>query len=541
MIIRFGVMIPFIAGGAVLVPLGAVLLFNVLAAKLAIVLGYLEDPEVPEHPRKGVMGYLSRTPGLRWLAAGESVSISFYLQPICVRCRGVVLSPKTLSIISAVLVGVLPIRLIAVHIDEIDIVLEWGILGLIGALWNGRREGNLAPRTSVKLKNVLALAERTTEDDWKEHEDVLRGFFVGESRYIADLLTSLVDGSFWDVGEPQILARRVDSFLNKLSVHLEFVHLRIRDDTNGGTPGKSDASVDSGNLTGKVLGLRVAALEIDRGEPSEDTSGATPRTLNVNALDLYHDLAVPRPCRLADAIEASADEEWRNNPREPPTHPIPKDYEDHASVLFLGSAVLTLVLPDILCVMLTHGKRPSGKGKLLRVQLTKAKGIRLRLDADQMSSLLNDALNIVTGAGPQFEWLERVRGRWNEEQHAFRLSPEESRAYAEALGPKGGKRDNAVLGKLEGNMSLAYIMLERMRARGWNPPRPASIMTEANWVLQRLDPMIPGFSLGEGYPPRRWGWTPWFLTCRGNSRWRQGIGGRPTPAPRPCAAGPGFG
>ncbi|CAM9134369.1 unnamed protein product [Choristocarpus tenellus] len=492
------------------------LTFNFYIVRLLVLLGYLDEQHNSvDVQRDGILGLLGRV-GLNGRGSEKGVpSIKLQLQPIGVRVRGgLTLSQSSLALVSSYLVGVLPLQLTEIHVGEVNILLDCGFFKLLSSvLWHN---ADINLKTSVKVVGLLATAERTTIDDWKGKESKIEEGFFAESRYLADLLTSLVDRSFWEQGLPTSTSQRLDFALNNLSAHLECIHLRIRDNTGGRTGRRTTTRLQSSEPAepeeicsrGRILGLRLGLVVLEPGQASEETSWATPRLLDIRAIDLYHDLAVPM------TPTNSMRDPWSHlglvppDPREGNSTPSTEGIEchwaecvsqgEHSSVMSVTSLVLTLELPDLMCVMLAYGHRPCNRSKLLRLEVGQMCGVQVRLESTQMISLLGDTLEIITGGGPFFDWLEGVRLHWNSRLHSLRPMEADCQGYIEALGPQGGARNEATLASFENRMPLAQIMLLRMRARGWELPQQDHVANEAEWILKKLDPVLSRGSRNNG-------------------------------------------
>ncbi|CAM9560208.1 unnamed protein product, partial [Hapterophycus canaliculatus] len=302
-------------------------------------------------------------------------------------------------------------------------------------------------------------------------------------------------------------------------------------------PGKIAAKTGGRTAVGDgwVLGAKFEYFRLcKKADPSKETLGVTPRALQVKSFNLYYDIdgtPVRRSMGSSDAPHGSQGASGQGRPA--PSSAVVRGHDDpealieegaspasavlaggcadvsaslrrpddHNSLMMVESIGGTFLFPDLMCVLLGVGRQPGGNGKILAIDMEEIRGVVVELEPFQVFGLLNDAVPLLSMMGPYAEWCADARLEWHRQAFArppgaggVPSTPEELEKYAEALGSapedaeKKYKGDPAELVELDKNMSLAQIMLTRMRVRKWDVTRPERVMNWANLLLNSIDP-----------------------------------------------------
>lgn len=484
---------------------------------------------------------------------GGQSYLHIFIGPGSFRARHILLTEKSRKLVSSFLVGLLPLDITEVRVDQYRLKLSWGLTRFVRAVLSGGTREKVGCKLTVRLVGVHVTAKETGINAWREQEDAVAAAVEGMSHFNANRLTSLIDGTGPAEGaSPSALYRFMDTIINGLDVEVEGFQLKLEsehhhDEDNAssrsalasstpsqlpmsgvqGVPGGEQPRSGSHGHglsaeKGWVLGLQVGYCRLfNKGDPTKETLGITPRAVQVRAFDLYYNVdetcaqrrtkkspAGPRTSAGGTAGSTAAvrdsDGADDDSPMLPRTSTAANKAAEQNSLLEVEEINGTLLFPDVMCVLLTPGRQPGGQGKLLGVELEGMKGVVVQLEPGQVYGLLTDTLPMLAMMGPYMEWYAETELQWHKRAYARRgATPSDAKKleeYAEALGVPavpgggsgagdGGKKGNATkLKELEKGLSLSQIMLMRMRVRKWDVVRPTCVMTSALYLLDSMDP-----------------------------------------------------
>lgn len=515
---------------------------------------------------------------------GETSHLRIRVGPESIRAKHVLLAEKSLRIIAGFLVGLYPVEVTQVRVDEYRVVPRLGLTRFIKALLYGGERKRVAPKLTVRLAGVSVTLKGNGSDAWRQQreavETAIESMNHTQANQLTDILDKAVAGGRSDApappARPSALSRLIDGIVNAVEIEVEGLHFSLaskdHDDAascravaaapsphedpsvrwEGGSGSRSRSSSNSSCNSGKstaaqigaqgwVLGVHLGRFRLfKKDEPSDETLGTTPRTLEVGGFDLYYDAdgtsirncssrgsrsgtsksdpsasdvgLAPIPVPPLGSTAAVRDSEDGGDEGVLPKMPLLGEREAyHNSMLKVESIRGTFLFPDLMGVLCGLGRQPGGKGKLLGIHFEQMEGVVVQLEPFQVFGLLTHAVPLLSMIGPYTEWYAATCLDWNKKAFAHSRVPsgeEELARYAKALGPpaatggpsgggdegggtskkKKGKRDAALLAKLDKGMSLAQIMLTRMRVRRWEVARPEGVMTWARWLLDFIDP-----------------------------------------------------
>lgn len=235
--------------------------------------------------------------------------------PLSLRAKHVLLAEKSLKLVSGFLVGLYPVDVTRVQVDEYKVNFGWGLMEFIKAWWKGEERERLAPKLVVRLVGVRVAIKGNTIEDWEKQTDAIAAGIAGMNHNQANLLTALIDKTAPEEGvPPSRIYRLVDVIVNALDVEVEGLHLSLasadHDDTRqnateqqqpqqqllepGSSSGTTKSSGSSKHGTGAGAGW-VLGVDFDyfrlckKADPSRKTLGITPRTLELKSFNLYYD------------------------------------------------------------------------------------------------------------------------------------------------------------------------------------------------------------------------------------------------------------
>lgn len=483
---------------------------------------------------------------------GGQSHLHIFIGPGSFRARHILLTEKSRKLVSSFLVGLFPVDVTEVRVDQYRLKLSWGLSRFVRAVLSGGTREKVRCKLTVRLVGVHVTAKGTGIDAWREQEETVAAAVEGMNHFNANRLTSLIDGTGpAEDASPGALYRFVDSIINGLDVEVEGFQLKLESEHHHGHDKDSSApsrsalasstrpqlpmpgvpvgeqprSGSHGRCTEKgwVLGLQVGYCRLfNKGDPTKETLGITPRAVQVREFDLYYNVdetcaqrrskrppAGPRTSARGTAGSTAAvrdsDDADNDFPLLPRTSTGARQAAEQNSLLEVEEIDGTLLFPDVMCVLLTPGRQPGGQGKLLGAELEGMKGVVVQLEPGQVYSLLTDTLPMLAMMGPYMEWYAETALQWHKRAYARRgatsSDAKKLEEYAEALGvpavPGGGsggdgdgsKKGNAAkLKELDKGLSLSQIMLMRMRVRKWDVVRPKCVMTSALYLLDAMDP-----------------------------------------------------
>ncbi|CAB1109754.1 unnamed protein product [Ectocarpus sp. CCAP 1310/34] len=412
---------------------------------------------------------------------GERSRLRVRYGPLSLRAKHVLLAEKSLKIVSGFLVGLYPVDVTQVRVDEYRVHFGWGLIKFIKAWWKREERERLEPKLIIRLVGVRVAIKGNGIDDWEKQAEAMAAGIEGGNHNQANLLTALIDKTTPEEGvPPSHIFRLVDGVINAVDVEVEGFHLSLssanhKDTPEEGTqPQQQDASdirpataaaapaASSGTASGShgvgcewVLGVKFDRFRLcKKAHPSDETLGVTPRTLKVKSFNMYYDTD-GTPVRGHSSFNKPHNQQ-RESVRSPPPAASganavvrgdddPELYieegalpltsgvlggggggdglrqpDDHNSLLMVESIGGTLLFPDLMCVLLGVGRQPGGKGKILAVDFDQMRGVVVELEPFQVFSLLNDALPLLALMGPYSEWCSNARLHWHKEAFARR-------------------------------------------------------------------------------------------------------------------------
>ena len=483
--------------------------------------------------------------------SGGQSYLHIFIGPGSFRARHILLTEKSRKLVSSFLVGLFPVDVTEVRVDQYRLKLSWGLTRFVRAVLSGGTREKVGCKLTVRLVGVHVTAKGTGIDTWREQEKAVAAAVEGMSHFNANRLTSLIDGTGPAEGtSPGALYRFVDSIINGLDVEVEGFQLKLESEHHHGHDkdsassrsalasstrpqlpmpgvpvGEQPRSGSHGRCAEKgwVLGLQVGYCRLfNKGDPTKETLGITPRAVQVRAFDLYYNVdetcaqrrskrstAGPRTSARGTAGSTAAvrdsDDADNDFPLLPRASTGASKAAEQNSLLEVEEIDGTLLFPDVMCVLLTPGRQPGGQGKLLGAELENMKGVVVQLEPGQVYGLLTDTLPMLAMMGPYMEWYAETELQWHKRAYARHgATPSDAKKleeYAEALGVPavpgdgsggdgdGGKKGNAAkLKELDKGLSLSQIMLMRMRVRKWDVVRPKCVMTSALYLLDSMDP-----------------------------------------------------
>lgn len=410
---------------------------------------------------------------------GERSRLRVRYGPLSLRAKHVLLAEKSLKIVSGFLVGLYPVDVAQVRVDEYRVHFGWGLIKFVKAWWKREERERLEPKLIIRLVGVRVAIKGNGIDDWEKQAAAMAAGIEGGNHNQANLLTALIDKTTPEEGvAPSHIFRLVDAVINAVDVEVEGFHLSLasanhKDTPEEGTqPQQQDAggirpaaaaaaapAAASGTAGGSkgvgcewVLGVKFDRFRLcKKAHPSNATLGVTPRALRVKSFSMYYDtdgtpvrrssfnkrhsqresVGSPPPASGATAVVRGDDDpelciEDRASPLTPGVLGGAGDGDglrqpdDHNSLLMVESIGGTLLFPDLMCVLLGVGRQPSGKGKILAVDFDQMTGVVVELEPFQVFSLLNDALPLLALMGPYAEWCSNARLQWHKEAFARR-------------------------------------------------------------------------------------------------------------------------
>ncbi len=243
--------------------------------------------------------------------------------PLSLRAKHVLLAEKSLKIVSGFLVGLYPVDVVRVQVDQYRVHFGWGVIRYVKAWWRGEHRGErLAPKLIVRLAGVHVAIKGNGIEDWEKQAEAMAAGIEGMNHNQANLLTALLDGTAPKEGEPPSkIFKLVDVIVNALDIEVEHLHFSLAsanhtetqqessqqqqqqqqqspETGDGGGGGSSSSgrptttgSKDSAGGPGWVLGVKFDYFRLfKKADPSEETLGITPRTIKVKAFNMYYDI-----------------------------------------------------------------------------------------------------------------------------------------------------------------------------------------------------------------------------------------------------------
>ena len=245
---------------------------------------------------------------------GGQSYLHIFIGPGSFRARHILLAEKSLKFVSSFLVGLFPVNVTEVRIDQYRLKLSWGLTRFVRAVLSGGTREKVGCKLTVRLVGVHLTAKGTGIDAWREQEQAVAAAVEGMNHFNANRLTSLIDGTAPAEGaSPSALYRFIDSIINGLDVEVEGFHLKLESEhhqdhgdsasshstlwsntrpqlpTPGVPGGEQPRSGSHGRCPEKgwVLGLQVGYCRLfNKGDPTKETLGITPRAMQV--LSLIH-------------------------------------------------------------------------------------------------------------------------------------------------------------------------------------------------------------------------------------------------------------
>ncbi|CAM9823299.1 unnamed protein product, partial [Ectocarpus fasciculatus] len=413
---------------------------------------------------------------------GERSRLRVRYGPLSLRAKHVLLAEKSLKIVSGFLVGLYPVDVTKVRVDEYRVHFGWGLIKFVKAWWKGEERERLEPKLIIRLVGVRVAIKGNGIDDWEKQAEAMAAGIEGGNHNQANLLTALIDKTTPEEGvPPSPIFRLVDAVINAVDVEVDGFHLSLasanhKDTPEEGTqPQQQDAggigpaaaaaaapaaaAAKSGTASGGhgvgcewVLGVKFDHFRLcKKAHPSDETLGVTPRTLKVKSFSMYYDTdgtpvrrssfnkphnqresgGSPPPASGATAVVRGDDDPALSieDGASPLTSGLLggtgggdglRQPDDHNSLLMVESIGGTFLFPDLMCVLLGVGRQPGGKGKILAVDFDQMRGVVVELEPFQVFSLLNDALPLLALMGPYAEWCSNARLQWHKEAFARR-------------------------------------------------------------------------------------------------------------------------
>lgn len=261
---------------------------------------------------------------------GGSSPLRVRFGPRSLGARHVLLSEKSLNMVSSFLVGMLPMNVAEVRVDGYSVGLSFGLFRYVKALFTGKERERVAPKLSVRVEGVRVVLKGYGSDEWDGQKEAMQLAAENMSHTQANQLTTVLDekvarelataAASDEDASPSMLNRLIDGIVNGVEVEVERFHLSLasedalgsapcageettdcqrRSSVSGSDRGGGDASkpvtshrAGCGGGKGWVLGIRFDSFRMfKKANPTEETMGVTPRALQVKGFDIYYDEA----------------------------------------------------------------------------------------------------------------------------------------------------------------------------------------------------------------------------------------------------------
>lgn len=233
--------------------------------------------------------------------------------PLSLRAKHVLLAEKSLKIVSEFLIGLYPVDVTKVQVDEYTVRFGWGLTRFVKAWWRGEERERLAPKLVIRLVGVRVALKGNGVEDWGKQTEVMAAGIEGANHNQANLLTALLDKTAPAEGEPPSkIYKLVDAVVNALDVEVERLHFSLasanhqdtrqeeaqpqqqqpsgqaRNSSSGGSSSRPAKDIDG---AGWVLGVKFDHFRLcKKADPSEETLGITSRSLKLKCFNMYYDI-----------------------------------------------------------------------------------------------------------------------------------------------------------------------------------------------------------------------------------------------------------
>lgn len=471
--------------------------------------------------------------------SGENSPLRVRIGPLSIRAKNIMFAEKGLRYISSFLIGLFPADVAELRIEQYRLRVSWSLVKFVTAFMRGEEREEFAPKLTMRLVGVTAKVKGNAPDAWCKQKEVVEAGIESVNHFMANRLTDLLDKTAptGDGSPPSQLNKLIDVILNAMDVEVVGLHVSWESVEHASAASNKRGENAAEKIKGWVLGVRIKRFRLFKKCDPAEVPIITPRSMHVDDLDLYYDAhgtttrsrsgmkdspsqsgVEPQVVGSTAAVSIGVfDDGSRHAPVPAPALPRPATpamrEADHNSVLKVHKITGTVLFPDVMCGLLGIGRQPWGRSKLLGIYLEDMTGVVAQLEPTQMYGFLTQALPVFAMYGEYMDWYEETRLNWHKKAFARPTVPrsrEELENYAKALGSPASvgsptspassdegaqKRNGVELKQLDKGMSLAQIMLTRMRVRDmrdapeWKVDRPERVMTWAKWLLDyALDP-----------------------------------------------------
>ena len=307
--------------------------------------------------------------------------------PLSLRAEHVLLAEKSLKIVSGFLIGLYPLDVTKVQVDEYKVHFGVGLARFVKAWWRGEERERLAPKLVVRLVGVRIALKGNGIEDWEKQTEAMAVGIEGMNHNQANLLTALLDKTAPAEGEPPSkIYKLVDAIVNALDVEVERLHFSLasanHQDTrqegaqpqqqqsseqarnsisgSGSGSGSRSDSGSGGSRQGKdtdgagwVLGVKFDHFRLcQNADPSTETLGITPRSLKLKCFNMYYDID-GTPVRRTSSVASNSRDQHEGvggggpPPPQPGSTAVVRDGDDPEIYLEDGTSLSTLPLTPL--------------------------------------------------------------------------------------------------------------------------------------------------------------------------------------------------